>query len=834
MYTDVKRFGNNIMYRGYNEHGAPIQKKYKFSPTLFVRSDEPSEWSTIYGDPVTPMEFDTMKEASDFVKMYDGVDNFEIHGNTNYVAQFITQRFPKSIKFNTSFINVVNLDIEVGSEDGFPYPEEAKYEVQSIALRSSKDKVFRVWGLGDYDVSKAKMIPDGYLVKYVKCSDEIDLLARFLTYWSSNWPDVITGWNIRLFDMPYLINRITRVMSEEAVKKFSPWGHVNYKALVIKGKELDSYEIYGIQQLDYMDLFLKFGLWVYGPQESYSLDHIANVVVGERKLSYDEHGSLHRLYKEDYQKFIDYNIRDCYLVERIDAETGLLDLVMSMAYRGGVNFTDTLGTTAIWDSIIYRELNEKKVVPPPSENKFKPKYPGGYVKEPVPNKYHWVASFDLTSLYPMTIVQYNMSPETIVGDATMPEDVDYYLEKKRLPLDDVCHTANGVQFRKDKDGIIPSIIERYFAMRDEAKKKMIDTQKRMEAATDPDEKKRLKHEANLYKTQQMSIKILMNSLYGALGNKYFRYFDIRMAKSITLSGQLAIRWAEKAVNEYMNKVMKTTDKDYVIYMDTDSLYLSLDDAVKIAKPKDPIEFMDKVCSQKIEPVIKKAYQDLFDYMNAYKNKMNMDREVLADAAIWTAKKRYIINVHDNEGVRYAEPKMKIMGIEAVKSSTPMVVRTKFKEAFRIMLLGEERELHTFIEKFYDEFSALPPEDVSSPRGVSEIDKWRNKSGPTLYKSGCPIHVRGSILYNDLTKKMGVYSEEIKNGTKVKFCYLKMPNPLRENIIAFPQFLPRELGIHKYVDYEMQFDKSFKSPLKLIADSIGWNLERVSTLEDFFA
>jgi DNA polymerase elongation subunit (family B) len=828
--------GGSILYRGYTDNGTRIHEKVKFSPTFFVNTTADrwkSGWTALDGTRVEPIKFGSINDAKEFIDTNGDVDNFKVYGNNNYVAQFINEKFPGDIKADLRHIAIGNIDIEVKSDDGFPYPEQAAYPVTSIAMKNSKSSIYHVWGLKHYDADKCKTVPEGCMVRYVKCDNEGELLMKFLTYWEEHYPDVITGWNVRLFDIPYLINRIKRILNEDWAKKLSPWGIVNYRQIGVKGKSLDAYEIYGVQQLDYMDLFQKFG-YVYGPQESYSLNHICHVILGERKLSYEEYGSLHNLYEQDHQMFIDYNIRDVVLVDKLEEQTGLLALALIIAYKGGVNYPDTLGTTAIWDSIIYRYLSEKKIAIPPSTEKHRPEYPGGYVKDPQVGRHEWVVSFDLNSLYPMTIVQYNMSPETIVENASygMPCDVDFYLKGVELPQEirdmNVAVAANGAMFRKDKQGFLPEIIESYYAERKATKKKMLGVKQKYEETHADD----LKREMNQLDNTQQAIKILMNSLYGALGNKYFRYFDIRIAEGITLSGQLSIRWAEKHMNFAMNKIMNTTAIDYVLYMDTDSLYLNMAPLVKQVKPADPVAFLDKACDQRFEKVLENAYGILFEQQNAFKNTMVMKREAIADAGIWTAKKRYILNVHNSEGVQYAEPKLKIMGIEAVKSSTPAIVRGKFKEAYQIMLSGTEGDLQKFVSDFYEVFKGLAPEDVSFPRGVSEIGKWRD--GGALVKSGCPIHVRGAIVYNHHVQSLKLRDDEIKDGNKVKFCYLKTPNPIGSNVIAFPQFLPKELEAHRYIDYDTQFNKTFKEPLKLVSDAIKWELEYRNTLESFFA
>ena len=827
-YTSVHKYGNSILYRGYNNSGVRVHKKFPFQPTLFVPTKNQTEWSSLDGNPVDAMQFPTMKDAQEFMEKYEDVPNFKIYGNANFVAQFINEKFPQEIVPRISFIDVGNIDIEVASDDGFPHPEQAAHPIISIAYKSSKSNIFYVWGLDDYDYTKTELDLGDKLIRYVKCDSEGELIQRFLVFWEEHTPDIITGWNIRLFDIPYMINRTIKVCGEKTAKKYSPWGLYQYRQIGIKGKRLDAYEITGVAQMDYFDLFQKFG-YVFGTQESYALDHIAHVVLGEKKLSYEEYGSLHSLYKENHQKFIDYNIRDVDLVDKIDKELGLMDLGLIIAFKGGVNFPDVFGTTAIWDSIIYRYLSRQKIAIPPNERKDKGQYPGGFVKDPRVGLSEWVTSFDLNSLYPNLIVQYNMSPETLVEDGEFfPSGVDYYLENSVTSETDVAIAANGSCYTKKKRGFLPELIIGLYDERRVTKNKMLETQQENEKNPSAD----LKREINRLGNTQMAVKILLNSLYGALGNQYFRYFDLRIAEGITLSGQLSIRWAEKAMNKYMNKILGTDD-DYVIAIDTDSLYVDMAPLVKSVNPDNAVKFIDVACQKKFEPMLEQAYGELFTRMNAYENRMVMAREVIADKAVWTAKKRYIMNVHNSEGVQFAEPKLKVMGIEAVKSSTPQIVRDKFKQAYKIMLSGGEAELQKFVSEFYETFKSLPPEDVSFPRGVSEIDKWRDRA--SIYKKGTPIHVRGAILFNHHMKKYGLDKtmEEIKNGSKVKFCYLKLPNPILENVISFPQYLPKQFELEKFIDYDTQFDKTFKEPLKLVSDAIGWELEQINTLEGFF-
>jgi hypothetical protein len=323
----------------------------------------------------------------------------------------------------------------------------------------------------------------------------------------------------------------------------------------------------------------------------------------------------------------------------------------------------------------------------------------------------------------------------------------------------------------------------------------------------------------------MARKIALNSAYGAVGNQYFRYYDEKMATAITTSGQLSIRWIENKVNEYLNKILSTTDVDYIIASDTDSIYVTFDELVSKVNPKNPVDFLDKVAKEKLEPYITKCFEELAEYVNAYQQKMDMAREVIADKGIWTAKKRYILNVHDSEGVRYAEPQLKIMGIEAVKSSTPEPCRDMIKTALKVIINEDEITLNTFIQDFRKEFMVMPAERIAYPRSCNGLKKWGDSS--SIFKKSCPMHIKGALIYNFLLKKNKLSHKYpfIQEGDKIKFIELRTPNIMQANVISFMTKLPKEFDLQETINYDIMFDKSFVEPLTFILEQINWQVDR---------
>ena len=825
-YTNVLQWGNSLLVREV-KNGERQNSRIRYSPTLFSPVKQHTGYKTLDGQHVLPQMFDSMKEAKQWVEDHKSQPDL-VYGNTQYAYCYISDNYKGTVNWNMNELLIVTIDIEVQCENGFPNPFMAEEELLSITIKNQQTKRIMVWGIGKFKTDRKD-------VTYVECESEVHLLKEFLVFWEKHFPDVVTGWNTEFFDIPYICNRIKKLFGEDELKRLSPWGGVFDKKIYQQGRNHQVYTLQGIAALDYYDLYRKF---TYTNQESYRLDHIAKVELGESKAG-NPFDTFREWYTKDFQSFIEYNIQDVEIVDRLEDKMKLIELCLTMAYDAKVNFVDVLGTVRYWDILIYNYLRERNIaIPQKSQQEKIEQFEGAYVKDPIVGMHKWVMSFDLNSLYPHLIMQYNISPETLVPSEKKEGLVDKILDGKVKNETEHCMTPNGAYFRKDKRGFLPELMEKIYDDRVTYKKLLLETQQRYENSGD----KSLLKDISKYNNIQMAKKISLNSAYGAIGNNWFRYFDLLVATAITTSGQLSIRWIEKRLNAYLNKILETDEEDYVIASDTDSVYITFDSFVsKIfdegTEATKIVSFLDKVAKDKLEPFINKSYTELANVVGAYEQKMIMSREVIADKGIWTAKKRYILNVHDSEGVRYAKPKLKIMGIEAVKSSTPAPCREKIKEALDIIMNGDDKELNSFIQDFRKDFMELPPEDIAYPRSCNGVTRYKDDA--SLFRKGAPIHVKGAILYNYLIEKNKLTNKypNIQEGDKIRFLHLRQPNIYQSTAFSFVTFMPKELDISALIDYDIQFSKAFVEPIRFICNKIQWKIDDSygvqGTLEGFF-
>jgi len=825
-YKNVIEHRGKLLVRGIHE-GKEYKNKIDFSPTLYAISQEDSKFKTLKGQTLKPIQFPSISKAREFKRSYN-TDNSPLYGMDRYQYQYIANEYPEDIQFDKDAIKIFTVDIECSAENGFPDVENPTEELLAITVKNQSNKQIITWGTGEFKTDRSD-------VTYIRCKSEKSLIMEFMKFWIKNYPDVITGWNTKFFDIPYLFNRIRNLVDEKVLKRFSPWNLVERETIVVRGRPQTYYAIFGISMLDYLDLYQKF---IPTKQESYKLDYIGKVELGLPKDD-NPYDTFREWYTKDYQSFIDYNIKDVEIVDQLEDKLKLIELVLTMAYEAKVNYTDVFSQVRMWDMLIYNYLKKDNIMIPPKEDNVKEdKYDGAYVKDPITGMHNWIVSFDINSLYPHLIMQYNISPEKIIGVKPSGISVDRLLNHAtpltHLKTEGACITPNGAMFKTDSPGFLPRLMESMYNDRVKFKTLAFQAKKEYQKTKDPKTAKEISRCHNI----QWAKKIALNSAYGAIGNQYFRYYDVRQATAITSSGQFVIRFIEKNVNEYINKILKTHDKvDYIVASDTDSIYLTLDKLVeatcKNKSKADTLKFLNKVVNSRIEPFIDKCFAELADYTNAIKQKMVMKREVIADKGIWTAKKRYMLNVLDEEGITFEEPKLKIMGIEAVKSSTPEVCRGKIKQAIKLIMTKDEDTLQKFIADFKKEFYQMTAEQISFPRSCNNLKKYMH--GSNIFIKGTPIHVKGALIYNHQLKQFKLHRKYplIQEGDKIKFLKLIEANPFKFDVISYVTKLPSEFKLQEYIDYDIMFQKTFLDPMSFILNSIGWTTEKTASLEAFF-
>ncbi len=826
-YTNIHHLGDKINVRAIVDGK---REKYieEFNPVVFVPTGRPTKFETLDNVKVDSIRPGTISETRAFIERNK---KFAVptYGYSEWSHQYIAENFD-GCDYDLELIRICNIDIEVASEHGFPGVEDVREEIVAITFHDSLTQKYYVFGNSTFITNREDVV-------YYEAVDEEDLIRSFIDAFQEMSPDIITGWNVKFYDIPYLVRRIHKLFDQKYANKLSPNGFVREKIITLMGRENPTYQLSGISTLDYQDLYKKF---TYVNQERYSLDHISFVELGTQKLSYDEYDSIHLFYQQDYQKFIEYNIRDVELVGLLEEKLRLIELAISMAYDSGINFEEVFSPVRVWDATIFNHLRKKNiVVPPMAPNTKDREYEGAYVKEPQVGMHNWIVSFDLNSLYPHLIMQYNISPETIkesrAYDISINDLIDKKAELADLSTQNLTMTANGTFYDISEQGFLPELMEKVYNDRTEAKNKELEYRK----LNEENPKREYENEIAKYNTLQMAKKILLNSAYGALGNKYFRYFDVVQAESITTSGQLSIRWIERKINEWFwSHFPENGEIDYIVAADTDSVYVTFDHIVNtyLSDTVDTdkiVTFLDNISTQRVEPYITECYEELSEYMNSYSQKMFMSREVIADKGVWTAKKRYILNVYDNEGVRYSKPKLKVMGIEAVRSSTPSVCREEIYAIMEGIMNTDEETTINSIQDFKKRFSKLQAEEISFPRSCNNINNYRDIS--SIYSKGTPVHVKGALLYNYYLKEGGLDNryQLVREGDKIKFVYLKVPNPFKDKVVSFVNSLPKEFELNKYIDYDLQFEKSFLDPIKNVLDAIGWKHEKTADLSSFF-
>jgi len=859
-YTSVLTRGDNIYYRGYKD-GKRYSLKIPYRPKIYLLSqNRDSIWKTLDNRSVEEFYPGTIRDTKEFIETHSDISNFEVFGNTDFQYQYISEHFSGEIHYSNSMLNICYLDIETECENGFPSIEQADQRINLITFRVPSKKETNKFVTYSFCLHNKNDMLKSVSSEHVvfQFNHEFEMLEQFIVAWQHIMPDIITGWNIQFFDIPYLVHRINRILGDKAANKLSPWEVIRDRKVFVKNsnKEQTAYELFGISTLDYLDLYKKF---TFVNRESYSLNHICSVELGEEKAKFEGFNNLQELYTKDFQKFLEYNYKDVHLVVNLETKLRLMELATALAYSAKVNFSDVFSQVRTWDTIIFNYLNEKNIVIPlKKEQDKREQFAGAYVKEPQIGMHDWIVSFDLNSLYPHLIMQYNISPEMKYPDKAKRVSVKLEhiinpnseeAKKQFIQLKDqqefakplnLAIAANGVFFYKSRQGFLPALMEKMYEERRMYKEKMIEAKKKLkenDSNLSSTQKKELEYEISKYHNFQLVRKIQLNSAFGAIGNQYFRYFDIDLAEAITLSGQLSIKWIENKINKFLNEKLETENVDYIIASDTDSLYITLQGLVdKYFKNKTDrekiVKFINKVSNEILQPFIDSSFDELANNMNSYEQKMSMKRESISNKGIWTAKKKYMLNVlMGEEGIYLKQPELKVMGVEMVKSSTPQVCRDALKKSIDLIMNHTKKDLKSFVKDFRKDFRSYLPEDIAFPRSCNHLSNYSDSA--KIFKKATPIAVKGSLLYNFYLHKNKLLKKYpiIKDGDKIKYIYLKKINPIGEHVISFPQKLPDEFNLGEYIDYNTQFEKTFLDPLQLILDTISWKLQEEVSLFD---
>ncbi len=874
----------------WDENGKRVTTRHHFKPHIFIECQNDNGFKSIYNTNLKKVEFKNTWDRNKYIKS-SGIHR--IFYNIKPEQQFLIEHFghiKDKSKWTKNSLDTCFLDIEVYTckyplstpikykideieKEGllediivhnlknvnvwdieqkswksietscytqtseFPDPEEAKYPINVITLYSTLEKRFYTWGLhGDYTPSQSN-------VKYIKCATETSLLKSFLRYWKVKEFDVLSGWNSSGFDIPYIMNRINNVLGEEECKKMSPVESTFYRENVgqMFGRSFGRWYIHGITAIDYMEAYKKFAR---GDRESYSLNYISELELGEGKVKFNA-TDLSRLAITDWQTFVDYNVQDVNLLVKLDEKLKHIDLIRNISYKGFSQFEGALGTIGVVTGAMAHKAMDRGLVIPTFEHKVKQSYEGGYVREPVTGLQENIISFDANSLYPNTIITLNISPETKLGKIISKDENEVKLQLAdgktyNLTLEkfaafikksNACISKAKVLFSQDKKGFCPEIIEEIYAERVETKKQLQQVLKKIEKLKKKKETDdELTKQAEDLESYQYVLKILLNSLYGTFANNYSPFYDIDIAASITKTGQECIKEASNIFERFTGEKYNITSSNLTLYGDTDSIYCSLDDIFKQEKIK-LLDVDGNVTSEALS-----VAEDLELYLNnsitswAKKTMNSKDprfvfkREAMCDVGLFLQKKRYILNVRNDEGVNVN--KMKFVGMEVARSSYSQPVKEIIKQIVKSVFTTKNNfATNKVYRDCYDKFKALDLNEICIRTSINDYDKYANRSDKYEIALHTPVHVKGAIYYNNMLKSLNIESkyEQIGSGGKIKWFYTE-PNRYQLKVLSYPDTIPPEIESIVKPDYKKMFQKLVTSSITRIFESCNWQID----------
>jgi DNA polymerase elongation subunit (family B) len=820
---------------GWDENGQRMCYDTIYKPYLYIETNGTGDAISIFNTKLRKKSFSTQFDRLKFLKESGETRVFE---NLNIYQQFLIDSFYEEYEktdFSKNPLKICYLDIEVYSPDNsFPHPDQANAPINVITIYDSLAGEFHTWGMKPYT-------PKDDNVRYYHCSSEKQLLGKFLNYIEKDHPDVLSGWNSKFFDIPYLINRIKKVCSESRIKKLSPTKNVyDRKAFDKFGKEAIIWIIDGVSSIDYIDVYKKFSL---SPRENYKLDTIAFVELGEQKVDYGS-GNLSDLADENWETFVDYNIQDVRLLVKLEESLKYLELLRSLSTTGLTTMESALGSIGvITGAAAIRARHRNQKIPTFIRDPKKvSKNEGAFVKEPESGIHKNLVSFDANSLYPNTMITLNISPETKLGnlieedeDGITLKDINDNIHKisreafsKLVSKEKIAISKANVLFTQKKKGLFPEIIDIYYKQRVEARKKLNKIKRELVDTPEGSNKESLKAQAKLLDIKQMTQKIFLNSIYGAFGNKYFSLGDDDLARSITLTGQAIINQGSDILTKYVESITgKKPTREVIRYIDTDSLFFSFDE---ILESKEMMFSEKGKISKEMYDLINEAEKHLNEEITKWGNeqlnsadcRLVFKREKACDVGMLLKKKHYILHILDDEGMKCN--KFKYTGVDVVKSTMPKKVKPFVKNIAETLLTTmNNQKTNEVVTKAYDEFLKLPLEEIATIVGIKNYEKYANSCHEFHTIKGMPNHVKSAYFYNILLEKLGIEKkyEKIRSGDKIKVFYVKKPNKYNIDSIAFKYYYPEEFKVIFDMDYEKMFDKIIFAPVQKFFDAVDW-------------
>jgi DNA polymerase elongation subunit (family B) len=831
----------------WDENGNRVAYDTTFEPYIYLETNYESDVLSIFNTKLKKKKFKNQADRSRYLKDNSITRVFE---NLNVQQQFLIDTFWKtneSEDFNKHPLKVFFIDIETYSPDTFPVPSNPEHPINIITVYDTLRKKFTTFGLKPYAKKKDNCF-------YYHCKTERELLEKFITFFESDYPDILSGWNSEFFDLPYIVNRITKILGEDNTKRLSPVRYIRPIVFTGKfGREQVHWHIEGISCVDYLDIYKRFCPVL---RESYKLDAIGETELGENKIDYGD-TNLASLADDNWELFVDYNIQDVNLLLRLEEKLQYLELLRMIAYAGLTTFEGALGSLSVITGLCaIRARHRDRRIPTFKKGKENDEQnAGAYVGEPVRGFQEHIVSFDANSLYPNVMITLNLSPETKVATITDKTDDEitlkhvngqtYKLTKlnfaKFVEKEKIAISKAKVLFSQKEKGIIPETVDWYYTKRVELKKQHKTLKRKLShlKKTDPEYPK-LKHQVDNLNIQQHTIKILINTIYGYFGNKHSPLGDDELAESITLTGQAVIKQSNKLLIDYIKSKTSLTDKELeqytpIIYNDTDSSYISIKHLVDNLK----IKMFNK--EGKITDEYYKTVQDIENYLNTEIMKwgttalnsadcrLNFKREVIADTGLFLQKKRYVLHILDEEGI--PTDKFKYTGVEVVRTTMPAPIKPYVKGIIETMLTTKSQtETNKIFNETYDIFKGLSVEDIAFVMGVKGYEKYEGLCDGFNVAKHMPIHVKAAYYHNLLVEKFGIDRkyEKLSSGDKVRYFYVKQPNRYGISVIGYKYYYPKEFTKIFEPDHEKMFEKIIYSVIERFYESVNWKLKAPGT------